>query len=86
MQSDDQIREKLIEIGAKSGTKPLTSIDARKAFLGGSQPAAANKIVQIFNQLQVHSLFTHSLCYIFTRFIYFIAYLIVIIIGSWFDK
>ncbi len=61
MFSDEQIKDKIIEIGGKSGNKVITSVDARKAFLGSSQPVATNKIVQIFNELQVLYLFIYLL-------------------------
>lgn len=61
MFSDEQIKDKIIEIGGKSGNKVITSVDARKAFLGSSQLVATNKIVQIFNELQVLYLFIYLL-------------------------
>ena len=67
MLSDEQIKDKIIEIGGKSGNKVLTSVDARKAFLGSSQPIASNKIVQIFNELQVLDLFIYLLTHIITN-------------------
>ena len=60
MLSDEQVKEKIIEISGKSGSKTINSVDARKAFLGNVQPAAANKIVQIFNELQVTPTFVPS--------------------------
>ena len=65
MFSDEQIKDKIIEIGRIN--KVITSVDARKAFLGSSQPVATNKIVQIFNELQVLYLFIYLFTYTITN-------------------